>query len=409
LPPPTTAQPAPVVAAPDTPPGPTPVATASTPDVSPIVADGAPGNAVTFAMLHSLRNEKGNYFFSATSLRGALGMTALGAKGPTLDELAKSLSVDPDPAKNAAAAKADDAAWKSAAGKAELVIANRLWVDKAFTLDKTFLANADAGYGASAAPLDFAKTPDPSRKTINQWVETTTKGKIKDLLPGGSVTPLTRLVLTNAIYFKGTWSEAFQKAATKDEAFHADAGDVNVPTMHREAHMAYADTAKAKVVQLTYKDSDLAMLVVLPQRADQLGALESDISRSDLDTFTSGLSSHKVNLSLPKFTFSWGRSVKPDLQGMGINLAFTDKADFSGISPSSREPLSLSDVFHKAFVLVDETGTEAAAATGGVMTTRAARVEEVVQLKIDRPFLFFVRNTKTGDVLFAGRVANPKG
>jgi serpin B len=360
-------------------------------------------------MLHALKGEKGNYFFSGASLRGALGMTALGAKGTTLDEMARALALDPDPAKNAAAAKAENASWKTAAGKAELAIANRVWVEKAFTLDKTFLGNAEAGYGAGAVPVDFAKAPDPSRKAINQWVDTATKGKIKDLLPAGSVTPLTRLVLTNAIYFKGAWVEPFPKAMTKDDVFHADGGDVNAPTMHREGQMAYADIAKARVVQLPYRDSDLVMLVVLPQRADQLGALESDLSRADLDTFTTGLASRKVNLSFPRFTFAWGRSVKADLMAMGMTTAFGDKADFSGIAPPGKEPLYVSDVFHKAFVFVDEVGTEAAAATGTVMATRALQMGEVIQMKVDRPFLFFIRNAKTGDILFAGRVANPKG
>jgi serine protease inhibitor len=412
LPPPTTAQPAPSG---DAPPAATlPVAPVA-PDAKPVEPsardqEGAPGNALTLAMLHGLKNEKGNYFFSATSLRGALGMTALGAKGGTLDEMSRALAIDPDPARNAAAAKAESAGWKSAAGKAELTIANRLWVDKTFALDKTFLAGAESGYGAGAAPVDFAKSPEPARAAINQWVEGATKGKIKDLLPGGSVTPVTRLVLTNAIYFKGSWADAFPKGATKDEAFHAEGRDLNAPTMHREGQMAYADTGRAKVVQLPYRDSDLAMLVVLPQRDDKLASLEADISRPDLETFTKSLSSHKVNLALPKFTFSWGRSVKSDLMALGMTSAFNDKADFTGIAPSTKDnSLYITDVFHKAFVLVDETGTEAAAATGVVMAPKAAILGEVIQMKVDRPFLFLVRNTKTGDVLFAGRVANPKG
>jgi serpin B len=364
-----------------------------------------PLNELTMATMRALHGEKGNLFFSGASLRTALGMTQLGAKGATLDEMAKTLNVDPDPAKNVAAAKSEMAAWKAAAGKAELVIANRLWIDKTYALDKTFLGETQAGYGASAVTLDFAKAPDPSRTTINGWVSETTKGKIKDLLPAGSVSPLTRAVLTNAIYFKGSWTEAFDKKLTKDEPFQADAGSVTVPMMHRSSEIGYAETAEATVALLPYKDSSLEMVVVLPKDANQLGAFEASITGGQLDAWTKASHVVKVSLSMPRFTYAWGRSVKPELLSMGIKTAFTDNADFSALAKAPG--LAVSDVFHQAFVLVDETGTEAAAATGGVMVTRA--LVRPVEMKLDRPFLFFVRNAKTGDVLFAGRLANPKG
>ena len=213
------------------------VSSASSPPADPMPADPPPPpeteNAVTLAMLHALGAEKGNLFFSAVSLRAALGMTALGARGATLDELTKALALDPNPAKNAAAANAERLAWKSAAGRANLAIANRLWVEKVFPLDATFLANADGGYGASPAAVDFLGAPDASRTTINRWVSDATATKIKDLLPPGSVTPLTRLVLTNAVYFKGSWAEAFLPTRTTDAPFHAEGGDVTARTMHR--------------------------------------------------------------------------------------------------------------------------------------------------------------------------------
>ncbi len=385
---------------------------------SPVLADAAapatslaptPGKAVNDFALNTfkvLRTEKGNLFFSGESLRGALGMTALGAQGTTLSEMARTLGVDADPAKNAAAAHASRDAWKAAAGSAELAIANRLWVEKKTTFEKTFLENAQSGYGATSTPLDFVKAAEASRTTINGWVSDQTKGKIKDLLPKGSVSADTRLVLTNAIYFKGNWADAFDAKATKSEPFHADGGDVTIATMHRSAEMQFAETPDGKVVQLPYKGSDLAMLVVLPSKREGLDALEQGLTSAQIDGWTQALHAWKIDLSLPKFTFSWGHSVKPALEALGIHEAFGNGADFSGFTGGRASGLALSDVFHKAFILVDETGTEAAAATGGVVMLRSLPRKH--EMKVDRPFLFFIRNTKSGEILFAGRFAAPK-
>lgn len=358
-------------------------------------------------VLRSLHGEKGNLFFSGTSLRTALGMTALGARGKTLDEMAQTLGSDPDRAKNAAAAKAEVDAWKQAAGKAELVIANRLWVASNYSLEKSFLAETQSGYGASAVLTDFAKAPEPSRQRINGWVSDTTKGKIKDLLPHSAVGPLTRLVLTNAIYFKGNWEEPFKKSDTRDQPFHADAGDVNVPMMHRSGMMSYGESDEVRLVELSYKESDLSMLIALPRKAEQLATIEAQIRGANVDAWAKSLTPTKVDLAMPKFTFSWGRSVKPELEALGMRLAFTDKADFSAMSSPKAEPLLVSDVFHQAFVLVDETGTEAAAATGVVMVVTTS-MQRAISLELDRPFLFFIRDRKNGEALFSGRVANPK-
>lgn len=380
---------------------------AAQPSAAPSLPASSPGNELSLAMLRALRAEKGNFFLSGASLRGALGMAALGAKGKTLDEMAQALRVEADPAKNAGAAKAEASAWRAAAGKAELVIANRLWVERAFPLEKTFSTQAMDGYGAAAENVDFAKAADPSRQRINKWVSDTTKGKIKDLLPGGSITPLTRVVLTNAVYFKGSWQEPFKKAATKDEPFQTGSGAVSVPTMHRTGTMDYAANEEVELVQLPYADSDLALLVALPRSADKLAAIESEVSGGEVDAWGKSLAPREVALSLPRFSFSWGRSVKPELQDLGVKAAFSPEADFSGVSKAAKD-LYVSDVFHKAFVQVDEAGTEAAAATGVVMAVRGLPPKPTV-MKVDHPFLFFVRSTKTGEILFAGRVANPKG
>src|SRR5262249_47290509 len=154
------------------------------------------------------------------------------------------------------------------------------------------------------------------------------------------------------------------------------------------------------LVQLPYKESDLALLVALPRTAGRLEGLESEMSGGTIDAWAKSLSITKVILSLPKFTFSWGRSIRPELEQLGIKTAFSNQADFSGLSAKAGKNLFLSDVFHKAFVLVDEVGTEAAAATGAVVATKALQRQTV--MNVDHPFLFFIRNTKTGDVLFSG-------
>ena len=388
---------------------PTTAATVAPPTpAKPTYPASTPVNELTLSMLRALRFEKGNVFLSGASIRDAMAMVALGARGKTLDEIAKAVSVDPDPAKNVAAAKAERAAWTKDAGKATLKTADRLWIQKAFTVEQPFTQAAQSGYGAAPATLDFSK-PDPARTTINAWVSAQTQGHIKDLLPAGSVTDRTRVVVTDAVYFKAAWVTPFVKTDTKDEPFQAAGGSKNVPTMHRTGAMSYAENDEVQLVSLPYKDSELTLLVALPKKAGDLDAMLGEVSGGEVAAWTKSLHEAHVALSLPKFTFSWGRSIKPELEALGVKTAFAEDADFSGIAKpkTPNDKLYLSDVFHKAFVLVDESGTEAAAATGGVINARNAVLQTIV-MKVDHPFLFFVENAKTGDVLFAGRVADPK-
>ncbi len=406
--PPMISQPPPVAAARESAPAPSASASAppaAVPSVASKFPSSTPVNEVSLALHRALRSERGNLFFSGASVRAALSMTALGAKGATFDEMAHAFALPADGKAIAAAAKTDAAAWRSAAGKAELVVANRLWLDKTAALEKPFVLQAKEGFGAAPETVDFKGAPDPSRTRINASVSETTKGRIKDLLPQGSIDALTRVVLTNAIYFKGQWATAFDKAKTKDGTFRADAGDVTVPMMRRVGDVAYGSNEEVELVQLDYRDSALAMLIALPQPTAKIAAIEAEVSGGEVDAWAKSVAPQKIDLSMPRFTFSWGRSVKRELEGLGMKTAFSSGADFTGVSAQPRD-LYISDVFHKAFVLVDEVGTEAAAATGVVMATRAMIMTKTVT--IDRPFLFFVRNTKTGDILFQGRVANPQ-
>jgi serpin B len=369
-----------------------------------LAADPA-GNELAMGALHVLARDPGNLFFSGTSLRDALGMTALGADGPTLAELATALHLDPDPGGNVTGARAEAAAWKRAAGAAELAIANRLFVENRFGLDPTFAQRTQDGYGATTARVDFLHRPEPARLTINGWVKETTKNKIPELLPSGSVDESTRMVLVNAIYFKGSWADAFPKTGTYDATFHAAAGDVRVPTMHRTGAIAVGDNAEATVVELPYKDSGLSMLVVLPKNGG-VDALASRLTAAELTSWASAAQKQEVDLAMPKFSFSWGRSVKGDLEQLGVHRLFGAQADLTKITGGKGEPLFVSDVVHKAFVQVDEVGTEAAAATGVVMKSSDVVMHRTVSL--DAPFLFFVRDRATGNVLFSGRLATPQ-
>lgn len=363
-------------------------------------------DAFTYRAFGALSSTKGNLVLSGVSMERALGMLELGAKGTTKEELDRVLGLPSDASAHVAEAKADTAAWKTSAGKAELAIANRVWVDKRSTLEPAFAKSAEEAYGASGQNVDFVKAAEPSRKTINTWVAKNTKDRVKDLLPEGSVDESTRLVLTNAVYFKGSWADAFPKKATAEGTFHAEGGDVKHPFMHRKGQYRTAEVNGTQILELPYKDSELAMVILLP-KANGLAALERSVAEGGLDAFVSPLAPAEIKVALPKFTFTWGRSVKPELTAIGLGTMFSSDADLSGLrKPTDEPPLAVSDVFHKAFIQVDETGTEAAAATGVVVAQRAIMDEK--KFEADRPFLFAIRSTKTGRVLFLGRLAKPE-
>ncbi len=362
-------------------------------------------NGFTPGFFDALDKESGNLCFSGSSIRTALGMAALGARTETLAEFVDVLGIDADPSKNAADAKDEAARWRNAARAAELTVANRLWVEADYPLVQAFVRQSQDGYGAPATPLDFAGAPEASRDQINRWVSQATKGKISDLLPGGAIEPVTRLVLTNAVYFKGFWATPFDPFDTSAARFHTPDGPKNVQMMNLTDSMGYGRDGANQLVELPYRDSDLAMLIVLGDAAAATSGPALP-SQGVFETWRKALATQPVMLSLPCFTISWKGSVKPELRAMGLNRAFDpDTADLSGIS-SSKGRLFVSDVFHSASVTVDETGTEAVAATGVTIRVTSKRVADIV-VNVDHPFLFFLVNRKTGDILFAGRVTDP--
>ena len=373
-----------------------------------LAADVKAANAFTSKLYVRVKKTPGNLMLSGTSVRHAMEIAYLGARGDTAREMSAALELPADTAKAGALAKAEDAAWQEARGKAELFVANRLWADKAFPLKGEFTTAADAAFGAAAEPVDFQHAPDVARRAINAWVSEKTAQKIPDLLAEGSLDKRTRVVITNAVYFKGRWASPFAAAATKDEPFKGSKA-ANVPMMHATSSHRFAHVGNVKVVELRYDTSQLGMLVVLPDDAAGLGKIEDALSADVLETWTKALAMQRVAVTLPKFGFKWGSALASPLQELGVKAAFSPKADLSGISDAAAsDRLQLTQVMHKTWVAVDEAGTEAAAATGAVMSTTSLPMGPVAEFKADHPFLFFVYDAKKGRILFAGRVSDPK-
>jgi serpin B len=393
------------------------------PSSDPVVNDVVQGNTAFAADLYGrLRSKPGNLFFSPESISMALAMATAGARGETLAEMQQTMHFRLDPARLHAAFGGLLAAWRApaepspnpeAASLPELFLANRLWCQAGFTLSPDFVAITRDQYGAPVEQVDFIKSSDPARETINRWVEEQTHDKIKDLLAPGTITPDTRIVITNAIYFKAAWASPFVKEATKNEPFFTDPSKGHpVPMMHRsKAQAGYAEVSHAKVLEMPYLSHDsrrsLSLLVVLPDDKDGLPELEADLSEKKISSWVSELRQDEVDVALPRFKITAEMELVPLLQQMGMKRAFTEVADFSGIT--TEMPLMIAHVVHKAFVDVNEAGTEAAAATAAVMIAvgMVVRPRPPPVFRADHPFLLILRDRTNGSVLFMGRVVDP--
>lgn len=355
--------------------------------------------------------EQGNLFLSPASIHAALTMTSAGAAGQTAEQMNKTLELPKDGSVHAAYGallQALNDPRKDHQGHPvyNLSMVNALWVQQGFALKPAFVKTLGDDYKAEPRQLDFAKS-EPARKTINDWVAKQTKDKIKDLIPAGVLNAMTRLVLTNAVYFKSRWMHEFAKTMTKDGPFHAAGKDVQAPLMYQQEEYAYAETDTLQLVKLPYLFHELSMVILLPKANDGLPALEKSLTAEALEGYLKQVQSEEVQLTLPKFKFDSQLGPADVLKAMGMTDAFSDKADFSGIT--EREKLYISAVLHKAFVAVDEEGTEAAAATAVVMAAMAAPGEERPPkvFKADHPFLFLIRHEQSGAILFIGRVTDP--
>ena len=373
----------------------------------------AGNNAFAFDFYRQVRGDGGNQVYSPYSISLAMAMLYGGAEGETASQIANSLhfTLPPDQFHPALNALALDLAQRPAQSKKidskstlQLSIANAVWGQRDYPFEKAYLDLLAVNYGAGVRLLDFAAAPDSARQQINDWADQETKGKIKDVMPPGSIDPSTRLVLANAIYFKAAWQEAFVKKLTHAAPFTLlDGSQVQVPTMQTDGGIPVrvGSGEGYQALALPYKGGLAEMVIILPDQ----GMFESVESKLDAAQFAAILYKLKpshLTLYMPKFEFSVGFDLKAVLSALGMPLAFDmTKADFSSITKSER--LYAQQAMHKAYILVNEEGTEAAAVTFNIQAPASMPQE----LHIDRPFIFIIRDAPTETILFVGRVLNP--
>lgn len=368
----------------------------------------ASSNAFGLDLYTELCGEPGNVFLSPASIELALGMTAVGARGETVAQMVDVLELERLGNRRQAALGALNRTLGADRAGVELSLANALWGQRGEPFKKPFLTALRQRYGAGLRRLDFRAAAEAARRTINAWVAEKTRQKIRDLLQPGDVDADTRLVLTNAIYFKGEWRVQFDPERTTEQRFRLGAGkSVTVPMMRVSARFAYAERDGLQLLELPYRGGELGMVVALPAAADGLAAVEDGLDRETLDGWLAALDGRprQVRVVLPRFEIQARYQLARPLIELGMRLAFGSGADFSGMSELGG--LYIAKVIHKTFIKVDEQGSEAAAATAVVMTRGIGAKPQAQLFRADRPFLFLIRDRTSGAVLFLGRLANP--
>ncbi|XP_078686716.1 leukocyte elastase inhibitor-like isoform X7 [Branchiostoma floridae x Branchiostoma belcheri] len=359
------------------------------------------------SLYRQLCGDSGNVFFSPYSISVALAMTSLGARGSTEAAMKGTLCYK-DMSNDVLHSTFSTLHQQLyASDKYTLQTANRLYGEQTYSFLQDFLNATRKNYGAELASVDFKGAAEQVRGTINKWVEEQTKDKIKDLIPAGAVDAMTRLVLVNAIYFKGNWDKQFKAEMTQDMDFNINNNEkVKVPMMKMEEKFNYGEfqDQKFRVLELPYVEKELSMLIFLPDEVEGIRNLESALTATTLQTVSSQMYSTKVNLMLPRFKLEQDFSLGETLKKMGMGEAFSDGADFSGMSAAA--DLFISEVVHKAFVEVNEEGTEAAAATGVMMMTRCMP-RPPTPFFADHPFIFLIRDNRSSSVLFFGKMQKP--
>jgi len=339
----------------------------------------------------------GNLVLSPYSISAALSMALVGARGDTAAEMRQVLGTGAD-----GVGPLIDGILKAANTNGnELAVANSLWVQKGFSILPEFTQQLGSLYHAAPAQVDFQGNVEEARGEINAWTDRETRGKIKDLFAPGAIKTNTRLVLGSAIYFNGKWEKAFRKGDTRPAPFTTGSGATEqVPFMHRTGSFGYAETAGGQTLEVRYAGSGLAFDILLPKPGEKLDAAEADIAG-----WLGALHDRDVQAYIPRFRVAYETELAKALESMGMRKAFTG-ADFSGID--DKRDLRLAQVVHKAWIDVTEEGTEAAAATGATMALVSMRMPAEPVFRADRPFLFLIRDRKTGLILFEGRLTNPK-
>ncbi|WP_437965607.1 serpin family protein [Sorangium sp. So ce260] len=376
----------------------------------------ASSNAFAMDLYARLRRQRGNLAVSPASLSLALAMTWAGAKGVTAAEMANvlHLSADQDQVLDGASRQLSD--WHDRRRAAyTLRAANRLFGEQSYPFARSFIEKTGDAFSAPLEPTDFAGAAEASRARINAWVARETNDRIKHVIPPKGVDRMTLLVLVNALYFRGTWASAFSEQQTRPAPFFATPRrPKDVPTMHQEASFGYAAVDGLRVLEMPYIGEDLAMTFVLPDAKDGLDALEQRLTSEKLSSWIAAVTRNRVLVWIPRFEIDASEplALSEHLIGLGMKLAFDPlRADFTGMaSPTGLAGrLFVDEVFHKVFVKVDEKGTEAAAASAVTVRAISSSTMPPPEFRADHPFLFFLRDLRSGMILFMGRVADPTG
>lgn len=364
-------------------------------------------NAFAFDLYSAVAKEKGNRFLSPYSVSSALAMTYAGARGETAKQMEKTLHFD------LAAAKLNpgfSGLMKkfNASGKSyQLSVANALWGQQGTEFHSEFVEITKKYYDAGFKEVDYANKTEQARQKINKWVEVKTKHKIVDLIKPKILNSLTRLVLTNAIYFKGRWGSQFKSKYTKEASFQVSNEEKpNLPLMYQLGKFKYAETDQLQILELPYSGGEIAMDILLPKPESGMISLESNLQPANFRAWLDKMSLKKVDVFLPRFKLEKELLLGNYLKSLGMKDAFDENAaNFSGMSKTF---LYITHVIHKAFVEVKEEGTEAAAATAVVMGTKSVKIDEPIVFRADHPFIFMIRDLQSGSILFIGRMADPR-
>jgi serpin B len=378
------------------------------------VAPAFAGDSTNFAfrMYEHLGQQSGNLFFSPLSVRIALAMAEAGARGETASQMRETLCISSsEEAARGAFAQTLTRLNATAGANCEVAVANSLWTQDGAPLKSDYIDLIAGNCAGSMNVVNFCDATEAARNAINRWVEEKTRQRIQELIPKGALSPASRLVLVNAVYLKAKWELPFLRSATRAETFYLEDGrTLETPLMRQQTSIRHVQGRGYQAVDLDYRGADLSMLVLLPDRKDGLSHLERTLSVQMLNDCVKQMEYREVRLALPRFKMTWGIDVSDLLKKLGMLLAFSEHADFSGINgrrPPDYEALFISAVLHKAFVEVDEEGTEAAAATSVVLRLGRLPSDPPTNFRADHPFLFAIRDKASGVILFLGRVADP--
>jgi len=353
-----------------------------------------------------IKSEAINQFYSPISVCSALAMTYAGASGETLKQMSKTLyfSTNQDELHKSYEILFKNLTDENTEG-VKLKIANSLWLQENMKINTEYLSITNKYYDAGVIPVNFITEPEKSRITINNWVEKNTNNKILNLLPDGSIHSQTRMVLVNAIYFKGQWDKPFDKNLnTTDIFFVYKTCKTNATFMNNHINSSYYEDNQLSIAEIPYADQNQSLVIILPKENYGLEEIEKIFEKGLIETYFGKMEQKRITLSIPKFKTESTYDLKDYLSKMGMPIAFTNNADFSGITGD--RSLAIDKVIHKAYIDVNEEGTEAAAATAVTMRKTAMLLDEVI-FKADHPFIYLIRDNETNTILFVGRLMNP--